>query len=230
MKLVKNFFVEEDLKIILAWLGIDYKKAMKNRIILSCFFAFITLFLGIYFKNVYIGVASMFVGFGYYKYQYFSVKKRKKKQIALKRRMFPSFVKKILILIRTNNVYTSLIKMVDYTDEPIKKYLLELIEDIKDDKSMTPFNKFASKMEFIEAYQIMAMLYTFSEHAMSKKHLVSLETMISHLYDNEIDEVIENKKRMLWIYPNFCIVAMLILVFTLAVFMFVSIMGEVNLG
>lgn len=230
MKLVKNFFVEEDLKIILAWLGIDYKKAMKNRIILSCFFALITLFLGIYFKNVYIGVASIFVGFGYYKYQYFSVKKRKKKQIALKRRMFPSFVKKILILIRTNNVYTSLIKMVDYTDEPIKKYLLELIDDIKEDKSMTPFNKFASKMEFIEAYQIMAMLYTFSEHAMSKKHLVSLETMISHLYDNEIDEVIENKKRMLWIYPNFCIVAMLILVFTLAVFMFVSIMGEVNLG
>ena len=230
MKLVKNFFIEEDLKVILAWLGIDYKKAMKNRIILSCFFAFITLFLGIYFKNVYIGVASIFVGFGYYKYQYFSVKKRKKKQIALKRRMFPSFVKKILILIRTNNVYTSLIKMVDYTDEPIKKYLLELIDDIKEDKSMTPFNKFASKMEFIEAYQIMAMLYTFSEHAMSKKHLVSLETMISHLYDNEIDEVIENKKRMLWIYPNFCIVAMLILVFTLAVFMFVSIMGEVNLG
>lgn len=230
MKLVKNFFIEEDLKIILAWLGIDYKKAMKNRIILSCFFAFITLFLGIYFKNVYICVASIFVGFGYYKYQYFSVKKRKKKQIALKRRMFPSFVKKILILIRTNNVYTSLIKMVDYTDEPIKKYLLELIDDIKEDKSMTPFNKFASKMEFIEAYQIMAMLYTFSEHAMSKKHLVSLETMISHLYDNEIDEVIENKKRMLWIYPNFCIVAMLILVFTLAVFMFVSIMGEVNLG
>ena len=120
--------------------------------------------------------------------------------------------------------------MVYYTDEQIKKYLLELIDDIKDDKSMTPFNKFASKMEFIEAYQIMAMLYTFSEHAMSKKHLVSLETMISHLYDNEIDEVIENKKRMLWIYPNFCIVAMLILVFTLAVFMFVSIMGEVNLG
>ena len=230
MRLVKNFFVEEDLKIILAWLGIDYKKAMKNKIILSCFFAFITLFLGIYFKNIYIGVASIFVGFGYYKYQYFSVKKRKKKQIALKRRMFPSFVKKILILIRTNNVYTSLIKMVDYTDEPIKKYLLELIDDIKEDKSMTPFNKFASKMEFIEAYQIMAMLYTFSEHAMSKKHLVSLETMISHLYDNEIDEVIENKKRMLWIYPNFCIVAMLILVFTLAVFMFVSIMGEVNLG
>ena len=85
-------------------------------------------------------------------------------------------------------------------------------------------------MEFIEAYQIMAVLYTFSEHAMSKKHLVSLETMISHLYDNEIDEVIEGKKRMLWLYPNFCIIGMLVLVFSLAVFMFISIMSEVNLG
>lgn len=230
MRIIRNFFIEEDLKIILGWLGIDYKKAMNNRIILSCFFACITIFLGLYFKNIYILVGSIFVGIGYYKYQYFSVKKKKNKQIALKRRMFPSFVKKMLILIRTNNVYTSFIKMVDYTDEPIKKYLLELIEEIKEDKSIKPFNNFASKMEFIEAYQIMAMLYTFSEHAMSKKHLVSLESMISHLYDNEIDEVIENKKRMLWLYPNFCIVAMLILVFSLAVFMFISIMSEVNLG
>jgi len=144
--------------------------------------------------------------------------------------MFPAFVKKILILIRTNNVYTSLLKMVDYTDEPIKQYLIELIENIKEDKSIKPFNEFASKMEFIEAYQIMAMLYTFSEHAMSKKHLVSLETMISHLYDNEIDEIVEGKKRMLWLYPNFCIIGMLILVFSLAIYMFISIMSGVNLG
>ena len=230
MRIIKNFFVEEDLKVILAWLGINYKKAMQNRIILSCFFACMTIFLGIYFKSIYIICASVLVGLGYYKFQYLSVKKRKNKQIALKRRMFPAFVKKILILIRTNNVYTSFIKMVDYTDEPIKKYLLELIEEIKNDKSIKPFNNFASKMEFIEAYQIMAMLYTFSEHAMSKKHLVSLESMISNLYDNEIDEIVEGKKRMLWIYPNFCIIAMLILVFTLAVFMFISIMGEVSLG
>ena len=230
MNIIRNFFIEEDLKSILAWLGINYKKAMKNRIILSCFFAFLTLFLGYYFKNIYIMLGSIFVGLGYYKFQYLSVKKRKNKQIALKRRMFPAFVKKILILIRTNNVYTSFVKMVEYTDKPIKKYLLELIEEIKNDKSIKPFNNFADKMEFIEAYQIMAMLYTFSEHAMSKKHLVSLETMISNLYDNEIDEIIEEKKRMLWLYPNFCIIAMLFLVFSLAIFMFISIMGQVSLG
>ena len=120
--------------------------------------------------------------------------------------------------------------MIDYTDEPIKGYLRELIDDIKEDKTIKPFNKFASKMEFIEAYQIMTVLYTFSEHAMSKKHLMSLEKMISNLYDNEIDEVIENKKRSLWLYPNFCILAMLGMVFSLAIYMFISILSEVNLG
>lgn len=230
MNMIKNFFIEEDLKNILGWLGIDYKKSMNNRIIISCFFTCIMIFLGVYLKNIYLIVGSIFVGIGYYKYQYLSVKKRRSKLIALKRRMFPSFVKKVLILIRTNNVYTSLVKMIDYTDEPIKQYLIDLIEEIKIDKTKKPFDNFADKMEFIEAYQIMTDLYTFSEHTMSKKHLANLEKMISHLYDNEIDEIVEGKKRMLWLYPNFCIIGMLVLVFSLAIFMFISIMSEVNLG
>lgn len=230
MDVIKNFFVEEDLRTILGWLGINYEKAMKNRIILSCFFSLCTIFLGIYFKSMYVIFFSIFVGLGYYKYQYLKVKKSKKNQIALKKRMFPSFVKKVLILIRTNNVYTSFIKMVEYTDEPIKDYLLKLIEEIKVDKSIKPFIDFANKMEFREANQTMCMLYTFQEHAMSKKHLYTLESNISKLYDNEVDEIIENKKRMLWLYPNFCIIGMLALVFSLAIYMFINIMSGVNLG
>ena len=230
MDIIKRFFIEDDLKTLLGWLGINYKKAIKNRIILSFFFTMITIFLGIYFNNIYLLVGSIFIGIGYYKFQYFSVKQRKSKFTALKRRMFPAFVKKILILIRTNNIYTSLVKMIEYTDDPIKKYLIELIDEIKVDKSIKSFNDFAKKMEFIEAYQIMTTLYTFSEHAMSKKHLINLEIMISKLYDNEIDEIVENKKRLLWLYPNFCIISMLFLVFSLAIFMFISIMSEVNLG
>ena len=53
MDTIKNFFIEDDLKTILGWLGINYQKAMKNRIILSFFFAICTLFLGYYFKSIY---------------------------------------------------------------------------------------------------------------------------------------------------------------------------------
>lgn len=228
MDIIKSFFIEKDLKTILSYLGIDYKKAMKNRIMISIVLMLIFLFLGIYYKTFTLIPFSLILGIGYYKYQYLSIKKKKKKIIALKRRMFPAFVKKILILIRTNNIYNSLVKMVEYTDDPIKTSLKELIEEIKVDKSIKPYNNFASKMEFIEAHQIMSMLYTFSEHSMNKKHLVSLETMISKLYDNEIDEVIESKKRLLWLYPNFTILTMLAMVFSLAIFMFISILSEVT--
>lgn len=230
MDIIKSFFVEEDLKNLLGWLGVNYKKAMKNRILISLVIVIAIIFLGVYFKNTYMMVFSIVLGIAYYKYQYYSVKNRKKKIIALKRRMFPAFVKKMLILIRTNNVYNSLIKMIEYTDNPIKKYLEELIEDIKEDKSMKPFNKFANQMESIEAYQIMAMLFTFSEHAMNKKHLVSLETKVSLLYDSEIDEIIESKKRLLWLFPNITILTMLAMVFSIAIYMFVSILSEVSLG
>ena len=48
MNIIKNFFIEDDLKDILGWLGVNYKKAMNNRIILSCFFACIMVFLGLF--------------------------------------------------------------------------------------------------------------------------------------------------------------------------------------
>ena len=124
MDIIKRFFVEEDLEDILGWLGIDYKKSMNNRIILSCFFTCFTIFIGIYFKSIYILIFSIFVGIGYYKYQYFSVKKKKKKEIALKRRMFPSFVKKMLILIRTNNqiILSNVISVLDPQKGVYKSY------------------------------------------------------------------------------------------------------------
>lgn len=228
MQIIKNFFVESDLRVILAWLGIDYKKSMRNRIILSLFFGLLILMLGYYFNSIGLMCFSVILGIAIYKLQYLFVKKKKGNLISLKRRMFPSFVKKILILIRTNNVYMALVKMIDYTDDPIKGYLIELVDEIKTDKSIKPFNNFASKMDFVEAYQIMSMLYTFQEHKMGKAHLISLETMVSQLYDNEIDEIVESKKRMLWLYPNFCILAMLLLVFSLAIFMFINVLGEIG--
>ena len=43
--------------------------------------------------------------------------------------------------------------------------------------------------------------------------------MIFQLYNNEIDVVIESKKRLMWMYPNFTILTMMALIFALAIFM-----------
>ena len=227
---IKSFFIEEDLEILLGWLGINYKKAMKNRIKNSIIITIIIVVLGLLSKNIMILSSSILLGMAYYKYQYYSTKNKRKKLIALKKRMFPSFVKKLLILLRTNNIYISLNKMVNFVDEPIKKYLIQLIKEIDEDKSVKPYINFANNMEFMEAYQIMVMLYSFTEKSMSKYHLKSLENMIFQLYNNEIDEVIESKKRMMWMYPNFTILTMMAMIFSLAIYMFVDMMSGVSFG
>lgn len=227
-QIIKNFFIEEDLYVLLGWLGINYKKALKNRIVNSIFIFIILSIVGILFKNIYITLSSILISLSYYKLQYFQTKNKRKKIIQIKKRMFPSIVKKLLILLRTNNIYVSLNKLIDLSDDPIKSYLIKLIDDIDKDKSVKPYTDFASNMEFIEAYQVMIMLYTFSEKSMSKTHLSSLENMILHLYENEIDDAIESKKRLMWMYPNFVILTMMAMIFALAGFMFIDIMKGVS--
>ena len=227
-KKIRNFFIEDDLEVLLGWLGINYKKAMKNRIRNSIIVFLILLVLGILTKKLLIVLLSFVIGLSYYKYQYYLTKKNKKKLIDLKRRMFPNFVKKLLILLRTNNIYVSLNKLLDFTDEPIKTHLVKLIKEIDDDKSINPYINFANDMEFIEAYQVMIMLYTFSEKTKSKNHLANLENMIFQLYNNEILDIIESKKRMLWMYPNYTILTMMALIFALAGFMLFDVLNGVS--
>ncbi len=225
---MKSFFIEKDLKSLLNWLGINYKRAIKKRILYSIIITIIVLGLGVFLHNVALSIFSIIVGIIYYKYQYYEIKFKKEKQAVLKRRMFPSFVKKLLILIKTNNIYQALNKLINYTDEPIKKHLVSLINDIDKDKSIKPYLRFAKNMEFSEAFQIMIVIYTFNEHSMKKEYLKSLEKMIASLYANEMEEYIEKRKRFLWLIPNISIITMLILIFALALFMFGNIFSEVQ--
>lgn len=51
---IKNFFIEEDLNVLLGWLGINYDKAMKNRIKTSILVLILFLVLGVIMKNIYV--------------------------------------------------------------------------------------------------------------------------------------------------------------------------------
>lgn len=225
--MLKSILIEDDLKQLIDWLGLNYKQAIKKRF-MQCFM-FIPLALIIYIAtgNVFITTVVALLSIVYYKVQYFQVKYKKSNIIAIKRRMFPSFVKKLLLLLRTNNIYKSLCLCTQYVDEPIKTYLIELVEEIDKDKSIKPYQHFAEKMEFGEAGQIMNMLFIFNEHSTDERHLAQLEEVISALSANEIDEIIERKKRSLWIYPNITILTMLAVVFGLAAYMFTSVLNNV---
>lgn len=226
-ELFKSIFIEDDLKQLTDWLGLNYNEAIKKRFTQSLLFIPLALIVYIAFGSIFLSVIIALFSVFYYKLQYFQIKYKKSNVIAIKRRMFPSFVKKILLLLRTNNIYQSLCEVTKYVDEPIKTYVIELIEEIDKDKSIKPYQHFANKMEFGEAHQIMNMLYIFNEHSTDERHLAQLEEVISALSANEIDEMIERKKRNLWIYPNITILTMLAIVFGLAAYMFVSVLSDV---
>ena len=228
--MIKKILIEDDLETLLGWFGYDYDKSLKKRIKSTVLISLVLSVFIFAIENYNLIIPAIILVLLFYKNQYWQLKRTKKSTDELKRRMFPSFIKKLLILMRTNNIYTSLLKMKDYTNEPIKGYLLELIEEVNNDKGSDPYVKFANKMGFIEAYQVMIMLYSFAEHSKNKKHLISLEKMISQLYENEIDETIESKKRLLWLYPNYIILTMLAFVFSLAIYMFISIFSEMGLS
>lgn len=228
-EVLRGFFIEEDLKELTDWLGLNYNQAIKRRFLQSIIFIPLAILVYIFLNNIYLAVGVALLSIIYYKYQYFQIKYKRSNVIAIKRRMFPNFIKIILLLLRTNNIYQSLNIAIDYVDEPIKRYLKELIKDIDNDKSIKPYQTFARKMEFGEAYQIMNMLYIFNEHGQDEKHLAQLEQVISELSANEIDEIVERKKRNLWIYPNITIITMLVIIFGLAAYMFTSILSDVLL-
>ena len=75
---IKNFFIEEDLSVLLGWLGINYKKAMNNRIKTSILILILFLVLGVIMKNIYVIISSFFVALIFYKYQYYSTKNKEK--------------------------------------------------------------------------------------------------------------------------------------------------------
>ena len=227
---IKSFFIEKDLKLYLENFNLNYKKYMKNRIMQSIMIIIIVIIFTAVFKSPKILLLSLPLAVLTYKYKYMILVKYKKNQIIMKKRMFPIFVKEILLLVRTNNIYNALKKEVEYTPEPIKTYLVDLVTDIDNDKSKKPFDDFANKMEFEQAALVMSMLYTFNEYALNREHLKSLELLINQLYNNEIEEFIENKKKNLWIYSNYTILTMLAFTFGLGIYMFVEILGKVNLG
>ena len=87
-KRIKNFFVEEDLDVLLGWLGINYKKAMNNRIKTSILILVLFLVLGVIMKNIYVIISSFFIALIFYKYQYYATKSKRKKLITLKKGCF----------------------------------------------------------------------------------------------------------------------------------------------
>lgn len=219
--------MEKDLKDLTSNLNINYNLFKRNRIIETVIMLFISITL--FLINDIFFICIFLLPYLVYKGKYNNLVKNKNNLIKMNQKLFPFFIKDLLILLKTNNVYNSLKEELNFIGEPYKTYITNLLNEMDSDKSKKPFDNFAAKLGFNEANLVMNTLYTFQEYSISKEHLENLDLLVEQLYNNMINQAIEEKKRYNFLYSNALILTCLLFTFSFGVYMFLNILNEVSI-
>lgn len=146
-----------------------------------------------------------------YKYPYYQLVRRKKHDDIVRTYMFPTFLKNLLNILEVNgNVYQSLKLSLEYSEEPLKTAIQELVLAIEEDKSQRPYLEFAKYIGSQEANQILGVLYQFTTIGLDTAKLRKLNETVEKLQANKLNELIQTKVTHLERFSHFPIVITLI--------------------
>lgn len=192
--MITELLKETHLDTYLSYFRTEKKKFLLIRciygLILFCFFA-----LGILFIKEYLWLMSLPIIFYMgYKIPYLNLILNKKKSDLINSYLFPQFLGSFLALLSSSgNVYQTLVETVEYTDDPLRSELNNLIEKIEQGNNRDDYLAFADYIGTSEAYMIMDMIYQFSEYGVQKEAIQELENYIHTLQENKVDELIQQK-------------------------------------
>lgn len=195
---------EERINDLLDFFEQDRRKFKKTRFI----FAFLLLILGFLIFSLHpdipfllIPIAGFVIG---YKYPYYSLMSKKRKQDILNAYLFPEFVQSFIALIPTSsNVYQTLLAVYPYTKEPLKSKLGDLIQKIQKENKREYYLEFAEFINTSEAFMVMDMIYQFSQFGIKKESLKELQNYMSEIQKNRMDEIINKKMNSMENYAYF---------------------------
>lgn len=212
---------EERLSDYLSFFEKDKKEFVKTRVIFGVLFALIGLILA-YMISRPAGYALPLVLFVIgYKYPYYSIMSKKNKEDVLNSYLFPEFVQVFIALIPTSgNVYQTLLAVLPYTKDPLRKRLEALIEKLQEDNNREYYLEFADYINSSEAYMVMDMIYQFSEFGIKKESLKELQTYMDEIQKNRVEEIMDKKMASMEVYGNFPIFLPMITVGGFAVILF----------
>lgn len=153
-------------------------------------------------------VIGMLIG---YKYPYYQMIVQKKQEDLVRTYMFPTFLKNFLNILEINgNVYQTLRETIQYTDEPLKGAIQNLVQAVEDDKTQRPYREFAQYIGTQEAIQIMGVIYQFTTVGLDVAKLRKLNETVDKFQENKLNELITYKVVHLERYSNFPVVITLL--------------------
>lgn len=198
---------------------------MNKRIIIILGVGILSIGSYFIFKNI---VVSLLIFVFYYCLDFYKKsadKTKENKLIQDKEYEFANLLSYLLVFLDNNfNVYQSLQLSLNYCKECLVKDVETLISEIDLDKSIIPYQNFASKFKSNIIYQIVMMIYQLDINGYDAKYLANFPSLINSLKQARIDSIIQSRKMNMSFMTIFPIIALLGVVFTL-VFYILSMVG-----
>lgn len=122
-----------------------------------------------------------------------------------------------------NNVYQSISKCVDNLKPEIKTHVINLIDLMKDDKSIVPFKVFADNFENESINQIIIMIYQYSQNGRGEEQIGKMIPLLDKLKNITLNDYIKKESEKLNIYLMMPLVSLAIMSLSFSIGMLQSI-------
>ena len=152
--------------------------------------------------------------------------KKNKKEVEMKEYEFANMLSYLLVFLENNfNVYQSLEMTLSFIKEILVKDVEELINDIDVDKSIEPYQKFASKFKSNIVYQVVMMIYQLDINGYDAKYLNNFPSLISSLKEARVQNMISTRKMNMSFMTIVPIISLMMVILVLIFYILMSVGG-----
>lgn len=207
-------------------LGLSYKKEITTGLAISIFLILLGV-AGYLLLNSMIYLASGLLLLLLFNILYFSrYSKMEEEQKDLAKRDFVSLFTFFKIYLHNGySVYTALKEIQSFADHDLATYLSELIREIDEDKSITPFIHFGRKFDDLIIEEMMISIYQMIDDGSNPTHLLQFDAIFSKVSDLAYEKELEKKKNGLASMSSFPLIGSGLLVL-MVTFGIITVMEE----
>lgn len=207
-------------------LRLSYKKEITTGLAISIFLILLGV-AGYLLLNSMIYLVSGLLLFLLFNILYFSrYSKMEEEQKDLAKRDFVSLFTFFKIYLHNGySVYTALKEIQSFADHDLATYLSELIREIDEDKSITPFIHFGRKFDDLIIEEMMISIYQMIDDGSNPTHLSQFDAIFSKVSDLAYEKELEKKKNGLASMSSFPLIGSGLLVL-MVTFGIITVMEE----
>lgn len=207
-------------------LRLSYKKEITTGLAISIFLILLGV-AGYLLLNSMIYLVSGLLLFLLFNILYFSrYSKMEEGQKDLAKRDFVSLFTFFKIYLHNGySVYTALKEIQSFADHDLATYLSELIREIDEDKSITPFIHFGRKFDDLIIEEMMISIYQMIDDGSNPTHLSQFDAIFSKVSDLAYEKELEKKKNGLASMSSFPLIGSGLLVL-MVTFGIITVMEE----